>query len=66
VYTTNIGFKHDTLAEVKKDNADKFCLYINNKRVTRMFAKLSAAKAYLKKLDQELQNEATEPEAVDD
>lgn len=66
VYTTNIGFKRDTLAEVKKDNSDKFCLYINKKRVTRMFTKLTAAKTYLKKLDKELQNEATELEAVDD
>jgi hypothetical protein len=66
VYVTNIGYMRDTLAEVKKDTAGKFCLYINKKRATRMFTKLSTAKTYLKKLDKELQNEATEPELVDD
>ena len=66
VYATDIGYMRDTHAEVKKDTAGKFCLYINKKRATRMFSKLAAAKTYLKKLDKELQNEATEPEAVDD
>jgi hypothetical protein len=66
VYKTNIGFMRDTLAEVKKDNAGKFCLYLNKKRATRMFTKLTAAKTYLKKLDKDLQNEATEPELVDE
>jgi hypothetical protein len=66
VYVTDIGYMRDTHAEVKKDTAGKFCLYINKKRATRMFSKLTAAKTYLKKLDKELQNEATEPEAQDD
>jgi hypothetical protein len=66
VYTTRIGYMHDTQVEVKKDLAGKFCLYLNNKRATRMFNKLASAKTYLKKLDKELQNEATEPEPVDD
>lgn len=66
VYVVDIGYMRDTHAEVKKDLAGKFCLYLNKKRATRMFTKLSAAKTFLKKLDRELQNEATEPEAVDD
>ena len=66
VYKTQIGYMRDTLAEVKKDTAGKFCLYLNKKRATRMFTKLTAAKTFLKKLDRELQNEAAEPEAVDD
>lgn len=66
VYTTNIGYMRDTLAEVKKDTAGKFCLYLNKKRATRMFTKLTAAKTFLKKLDKDLQNEATEPELVEE
>lgn len=66
VYVTDIGYMRDTHAEVKKDTAGKFCLYLNKKRATRMFTKLTAAKTFLKKLDKELQNEAVEPEAVDD
>jgi len=66
VYTTNIGYMRDTLAEVKKDTAGKFCLYLSKKRATRMFTKLTAAKTFLKKLDKDLQNEATEPELVEE
>ena len=66
VYKAQIGYMHDTLAEVKQDTTGKFCLYLNKKRATRMFAKLAAAKTYLKKLDRELQSEANEPELVDD
>lgn len=66
VYTANIGFKRDTLAEVKKDLAGKFCVYLNKKRASRMFSKLSAVKAYLKKLDLDLQTDGQEPEAHDD
>lgn len=66
VYTAQIGFKRDTLAEVKKDTAGKFCLYLNKKRATRMFNKLTSAKSYLKKLDKDLQNDGIEPEIQDD
>jgi hypothetical protein len=66
VYVVDIGYMRDTHAEVKKDLAGKFCLYLNKKRATRMFTKLSAAKTFLKKLDRELQNEATEPELQED
>jgi hypothetical protein len=66
VYTAKIGFKRDTLAEVKRDLAGKFCVYLNKKRASRMFSKLSAVKAYLKKLDLDLQTDGQEPEALDD
>jgi len=66
VYKAQIGYMRDTLAEVKKDNAGKFCLYLNKKRATRMFSKLTAAKAFLKKLDKDLQSDGVEPEAIDD
>jgi hypothetical protein len=66
VYTVKIGFKGDMLAEVKEDTSGKFCLYINGKRGTKMFAKLSAVKSALKKLDKDLQSAGTEPEDLDD
>lgn len=66
IYVVRIGYKKDTLAEVKRDARDMFCLYLNKKRVTRMFKKLTSAKTYLKKLDKELQQEAVEPEAFDE
>lgn len=66
VYVAHIGFKRDTLAEVKKDQDDKFCLYLNKKRATRMFKKLSSAKTFIKKLDKELQLESEVPESYDD
>jgi len=66
VYTARIGFKGDMLAEVKADTNGKFCLYINGKRGARMFSKLSAVKAALKKLDREMQSAGVEPEDLDD
>lgn len=66
VYTSKIGFKGDTLAEVKRTQDNKFCIYLNKKRATRMFKKLTSAKTFLKRLDRELQQEAIEPEVFDD
>lgn len=66
VYVAHIGYKRDTLAEVKKDEEGKFCLYLNKKRATRMFKKLTSAKTFLKKLDKELQQDAVEPENFDE
>lgn len=66
VYSANIGFKRDTLVEVKQDQQGMFCLYINKKRATRMFKKLSSAKTFLKKLDKELQEAPVETENYDD
>jgi hypothetical protein len=66
VYTAKIGFKGDMLAEVREDESGKFCLYLNGKRGTKMFAKLSAVKSALKKLDKEMQSAGNEPEDLDD
>lgn len=57
VYTANIGFQRDTLAEVKKDKAGKLCLYLNKKRSPRMFNKMSSLKEFLKTLDIDLQTQ---------
>lgn len=65
-YSVKIGYKGDTLAEVKRTQDDKFCIYLNKKRATRMFKKLASAKTFLKRLDKELQQEAVEPEALDE
>lgn len=62
VFVKRIGFKGDTLAEVKATEDKRFCLYLNKKRVTRMFKKLTAAKTYVKKIDRELQEVIVEPE----
>lgn len=66
VYTANIGYKGDMLAEIKQDQSGKFCLYINGKRGTKMFAKLSSAKSALKKLDRDIKSAGDEPEDLDD
>lgn len=54
IYTANIGFQRDTLAEVKKDKTGKLCLYLNKKRSPRMFNKMSSLKEFLKTLDTDL------------
>lgn len=66
VYTKKIGFKGDTLAEVKVTEDKKFCLYLNKKRTTRMFKKLATVKSFIKKLDRELQEAIVEPESFDE
>lgn len=66
VYAKRIGFKGDTLAEVKVTEDKKFCLYLNKKRAARVFKKLSTVKSFIKKLDSELQEVADEPENFDD
>jgi hypothetical protein len=66
VHTVKIGFKGDMLAEVKEDVSGKFCLYINGKRVTKMFAKLSAVKSAIRKLDKEIKSAGEEPADLDD
>jgi hypothetical protein len=62
VHTAKIGYLGSVLAEVKKDTSGKFCIYLNNKRLTRMFAKLTGAKKYIKDQDKELStlNEPTD------
>lgn len=54
VFTEKIGFQKSTLAEIKKDSAGKFCIYINNKRIVRMYSSLYKAKIYVRKLNKEL------------
>ena len=57
VFTIKIGYQKSILAEVKKDDSGKFCVYLDRKRGARLFNKLTSAKSYLKKLDKELQNQ---------
>jgi hypothetical protein len=66
VYSAKIGYKGDMLAEVRADESGKFCLYVNGKRGTKMYAKLSAVKSAIKKLDREMQFVGQEPEDLDD
>ena len=66
VYSVKIGYKGDMLVEVRADESGKFCLYINSKRSTKMYAKLSAVKSAVKKLDREMQSVGQEPEDLDD
>lgn len=54
VYTVKIGWQGSVLAEVKKDMNGKCCVYFNNKRVTRMFNKLTTAKNFIKEQNKEL------------
>jgi len=65
VYAARIGYKRDTQVEVKSDTNDKFFIYVNKKRLARTFKKLAQAKRYIKQLDKDLQQEATEPEATE-
>ena len=58
VYKTKIGLKQDILAEVKRDENEKFCVYLNKKRSARMFNKLTSAKRFVKSLDKDLQDAA--------
>ena len=66
VYRAQIGFKRDALVEVKQDQQGLFCLYVNKKRATRMFKKLTSAKSFIKKLDKELQEAPVVPESYDE
>lgn len=66
VYSAKIGFKGDTVAEVKADEAGKFCVYVNKKRLARMFKKQTSAKQFIKQLDKELQSAVDMSENVDD
>jgi hypothetical protein len=66
VYSAKIGYKGDMLAEVRADESGKFCLYVNGKRGNKMYAKLSAVKSAIKKLDREMQSVSQEPENLDD
>jgi len=66
VYTGKIGFRGDVTAEIKKDESGKFCIYLDKKRSSRLFKKLSSAKVFLKRLDNELQEIPVESEQEED
>lgn len=66
VYTVKIGFQGDTLAEVKRTQDNRFCVYLNKKRATRMFKKLVSAKTYLKQLDKDMRADSQVPEAIEE
>lgn len=64
IFTTKIGYMGSVVAEIKKDADGKCCVYLNNKRSTRMFNKITGAKTFIKDQDKELLA-LTEP-AVED
>jgi hypothetical protein len=66
VYVNQIGYKRDTLAEIKTEVNGKFCIYLNKKRTSKQFTKLAQARAFIKRLDKTLQQEAVEPENFED
>ena len=66
VFKTKIGLKQDILVEVKRDENDKFCVYLNHKRSARMFNKLTSAKRFVKSLDKDLQNVVEPTSSYDD
>jgi hypothetical protein len=66
VYKTKIGLGNDILAEVKRDDHGKFCVYLNQKRSARMFNKLTSAKNFIKSLDKDLQLVSEPTSSYDD
>ena len=57
VFSNQIGFKGDTVAEVKKDpDQDHFYVYLNGKRSIKQFKSLGKARGFIKKLDKDLQS----------
>lgn len=56
VFVSQIGYQRAVLAEVKVGADGKFCIYLDKKRSTRTFNKLTSAKTFIKRLDRELQS----------
>lgn len=56
VFKVNIGYKRDTVAEIKQDQSGKFCIYLDKKRSAKLFDKLANAKTFIKRLDKDLQS----------
>jgi hypothetical protein len=56
VFTNQIGYQKGVLAEVKVGDDGKFCIYLDNRRSSRTFAKLAGAKTFVKRLDKDLQS----------
>jgi len=57
-YRASIGYKYDTLAEIKQDQQNRYHVYINKKRTSKVFNRLSTAKSYLTKFDKVLKQTA--------
>ena len=55
VFKSKIGLGKDISVEVKRDELGKFCVYMNGKRLARMFNKLASAKRFIKLTDKDLQ-----------
>ena len=67
VYSLAIGFKGDTVAEVKKEpEVNNFYVYINGKRSIRQYNSLGKARGFIKKLDKDLQSVGNMIAADDD
>ena len=56
VFVNQIGYQKGVLAEVKVGDDGKFCIYLDKRRSSRTFAKLAGAKAFIKRLDKDLQS----------
>jgi hypothetical protein len=56
VFVNQIGYQKAVLAEVKVSEDGKFCIYLDKRRSARTFAKLAAAKTFVKRLDKDLQS----------
>ena len=56
VFTNQIGYQKSVLAEVKVGEDGKFCIYLDKKRSSSVFSKLTSAKTFVKKLDKDLQS----------
>jgi hypothetical protein len=56
VFSNQIGYQKDVLAEVKVAADGKFCIYLDKKRSAKVFAKLASAKTFIKRLDRDLQS----------
>lgn len=54
VHTAQIGYQRAVRAEVKADDQNRFYVYLDGKRLSKIYNKLSAAKGWIKKHDKEL------------
>lgn len=59
IYETRIGYRDDTLAEIKESAEGEFCIYLNSKRSPKKFKSIKSAKMYLNKLSKVLKDQNT-------
>lgn len=59
IYETRIGYRDDTLAEIKESEDSEFFVYLNSKRHSKSFKSLKSAKMYLNKLSKVLKDQNT-------